>query len=88
MRAIFPHTANMVSQSNFYTGLFLITACTLMLQVIQTRILSVVAIHPVTYLRHRCRSPRTSGRVRAESCAKSRPASEPARTVALGLRAG
>jgi hypothetical protein len=33
----------MVPQSHFYIGLFLITACTLMLQVIQTRILSVVA---------------------------------------------
>ena len=32
-----------MSQRGFYSGLFLITACTLMLQVLQTRILSVVA---------------------------------------------
>ena len=31
-----------MSQLAFYIGLFLITSCTLMLQVIQTRILSVV----------------------------------------------
>jgi predicted membrane-bound spermidine synthase len=49
MRANFPHTANMVSQSNFYTGLFLITACTLMLQIIQTRILSVVAWYHLAF---------------------------------------
>src|SRR5207253_4399965 len=49
MRANFPDTANMVSQSNFYTGLFLITGCTLMLQVIQTRILSVVAWYHLAF---------------------------------------
>src|SRR6266566_1183766 len=32
-----------MSQRRFYAGLFLITACTLMLQVLQTRILSLVA---------------------------------------------
>src|SRR5438094_5713990 len=49
MRANFPDTANMVSQSNFYIGLFLITGCTLMLQVIQTRILSVVAWYHLAF---------------------------------------
>ena len=49
MRANFPSIANMVSQSKFYTGLFLITACTLMLQVIQTRILSVVAWYHLAF---------------------------------------
>ena len=44
MRANIPDAANMVSQSNFYTGLFLITACTLMLQVIQTRISHTTAV--------------------------------------------
>ena len=39
----------MVSQSKFYTGLFLVTACTLMLQVIQTRILSVVAWYHLAF---------------------------------------
>ena len=39
----------MVSQSKFYIGLFLITACTLMLQVIQTRILSVVAWYHLAF---------------------------------------
>jgi hypothetical protein len=38
-----------MSQSKFYTGLFLITACTLMLQVIQTRILSVVAWYHLAF---------------------------------------
>jgi hypothetical protein len=45
----FPDRATMVSQSKFYTGLFLITACTLMLQVIQTRILSVVAWYHLAF---------------------------------------
>ena len=49
MRANFPGIVNMVSQSKFYTGLFLITACTLMLQVIQTRILSVVAWYHLAF---------------------------------------
>src|SRR5918999_6250762 len=49
MRANFPDRATMVSQSNFYTGLFLITACTLMLQVTQTRILSVVAWYHLAF---------------------------------------
>jgi hypothetical protein len=35
MPANFPDRATMVSQSKFYIGLFLITACTLMLQMIQ-----------------------------------------------------
>ena len=39
----------MVSQSKLYIGLFLITACTLMLQVIQTRILSVVAWYHLAF---------------------------------------
>jgi hypothetical protein len=39
----------MVSQSKSYVGLFLITACTLMLQVIQTRILSVVAWYHLAF---------------------------------------
>ena len=33
----------MVSKLHFYAGLFLVTACTLIAQVVQTRILSVVA---------------------------------------------
>src|SRR5881397_3660758 len=49
MPANFPDRATMVSQSKFYTGLFLITACTLMLQVIQTRILSVVTWYHLTF---------------------------------------
>src|SRR5438874_6981044 len=49
MRANFPGIANMVSQSHFYAGLFLITGCTLMLQVIQTRILSVVAWYHLAF---------------------------------------
>src|SRR5947208_10920459 len=49
MRANFPGIVNMVSQSKFYTGLFLITGCTLMLQVIQTRILSVVAWYHLAF---------------------------------------
>jgi hypothetical protein len=39
----------MVSKPKFYIGLFLITACTLMLQVIQTRILSVVAWYHLAF---------------------------------------
>src|SRR5207249_7518957 len=38
-----------MSQPKFYTGLFLITGCTLMLQVIQTRILSVVAWYHLAF---------------------------------------
>ena len=38
-----------MSSPNFYTGLFLITSCTLMLQVIQTRILSVVAWYHLAF---------------------------------------
>jgi hypothetical protein len=49
MAANFPGTATVVSQFRFYTGLFLITACTLMLQVIQTRILSVVAWYHLAF---------------------------------------
>jgi predicted membrane-bound spermidine synthase len=45
----FPGRATLVSQSKFYIGLFLITACTLMLQVIQTRILSVVAWYHLAF---------------------------------------
>jgi hypothetical protein len=45
----FPIRANTMSQSHFYAGLFLITACTLMLQVIQTRILSVVAWYHLAF---------------------------------------
>ena len=44
-----PDRATLVSQSKFYIGLFLITACTLMLQVIQTRILSVVAWYHLAF---------------------------------------
>jgi hypothetical protein len=39
----------MLSQSKFYIGISLITACTLMLQVIQTRILSVVAWYHLAF---------------------------------------
>jgi hypothetical protein len=39
----------MVSQAKFYIGIFLITACTLMLQVVQTRILSVVAWYHLAF---------------------------------------
>ena len=39
----------LVSPLNFYVGLFLITSCTLMLQVIQTRILSVVAWYHLAF---------------------------------------
>jgi hypothetical protein len=39
----------MMSQSKFYTGLFLISGCTLMLQVIQTRVLSVVAWYHLAF---------------------------------------
>jgi hypothetical protein len=49
MPANFPGRATRVSQSKFYIGLFLITACTLMLQVIQTRILSVVAWYHLAF---------------------------------------
>jgi hypothetical protein len=49
MPANFPDRATMVSQSKFYIGLFLITACTLMLQMIQTRILSVVAWYHLAF---------------------------------------
>src|SRR5947208_17148488 len=45
----FPIRANTMSQSHFYAGLFLITACTLMLQVVQTRILSVVAWYHLAF---------------------------------------
>src|SRR2546427_5655929 len=45
----FPTRATTMSQSKFYTGLFLITACTLMLQLIQTRILSVVAWYHLAF---------------------------------------
>jgi hypothetical protein len=38
-----------VSRLHFYAGLFLITACTLMLQVVQTRILSVVAWYHLAF---------------------------------------
>jgi hypothetical protein len=38
-----------MSQLKFYAGLFLITACTLMLQVLQTRILSVVAWYHLAF---------------------------------------
>ncbi len=38
-----------MSQRGFYAGLFLITACTLMLQVVQTRILSVVAWYHLAF---------------------------------------
>jgi spermidine synthase len=38
-----------VSPGHFYAGLFLVTACTLMLQVIQTRILSVVAWYHLAF---------------------------------------
>jgi hypothetical protein len=44
-----PGAEDRLSQSNFYVGLFLITACTLMLQVIQTRILSVVAWYHLAF---------------------------------------
>jgi len=37
------------AEVKFYAGLFLITACTLMLQVIQTRILSVVAWYHLAF---------------------------------------
>src|SRR5919108_1277997 len=50
MPANFPdRTTIRLSQSRFYMGLFLITACTLMLQVIQTRILSVVAWYHLAF---------------------------------------
>ena len=42
-------TATRASQFNFYAGLFLLTACTLMLQVIQTRVLSVVAWYHLAF---------------------------------------
>src|SRR5437868_14674790 len=45
----FPTRETTMSQSKFYTGLFLITACTLMLQLIQTRILSVVAWYHLAF---------------------------------------
>ena len=38
-----------MSRLNFYTGLFLVTACTMMLQVVQTRILSVVAWYHLAF---------------------------------------
>jgi hypothetical protein len=38
-----------MSQAKFYSGLFLVTACTLMLQVLQTRILSVVAWYHLAF---------------------------------------
>ncbi|HEV2716219.1 MAG TPA: hypothetical protein VGU64_13215, partial [Terriglobales bacterium] len=38
-----------MSQRHFYIGLFLITACTLMLQLVQTRILSVVAWYHLAF---------------------------------------
>jgi hypothetical protein len=38
-----------VSPVKFYAGLFLVTACTLMLQVIQTRILSVIAWYHLAF---------------------------------------
>src|SRR5437763_2839913 len=38
-----------MSQFKFYVGLFLITSCTLMLQVIQTRILSVVVWYNLAF---------------------------------------
>src|SRR5256886_14652671 len=41
--------ARAISPLRFYAGLFLITACTLMLQVIQTRILSVVAWYHLAF---------------------------------------
>src|SRR5918999_5767808 len=47
--ANFPDSTTMLSQAKFYIGLFLITACTLMLQVIQTRILSVVAWYHLAF---------------------------------------
>src|SRR5918996_9570 len=47
--ANFPDSTTMLSQARFYIGLFLITACTLMLQVIQTRILSVVAWYHLAF---------------------------------------
>ena len=40
---------NAMSKSKFYGGLFLITSCTLMLQVLQTRILSVVAWYHLAF---------------------------------------
>ena len=49
MPANFPDSTTMLSQARFYIGLFLITACTLMLQVIQTRILSVVAWYHLAF---------------------------------------
>ncbi len=39
----------MASERNFYVGVFLITSCTLMLQLIQTRILSVVAWYHLAF---------------------------------------
>ncbi len=39
----------LVSPLNFYVGVFLITSCTLMLQIIQTRILSVVAWYHLAF---------------------------------------
>lgn len=44
MDANFPTKATAMSRSKFYFGLFLITACTLMLQVIPTRISHTVAV--------------------------------------------
>jgi hypothetical protein len=41
--------ARAISPLRFYAGLFLITACTLMLQVVQTRILSVVAWYHLAF---------------------------------------
>ena len=38
-----------MSSLNFYIGLFLVTSCTLMLQIIQTRILSVVAWYHLAF---------------------------------------
>jgi hypothetical protein len=38
-----------VSPGRFYAGLFIVTACTLMLQVVQTRILSVVAWYHLAF---------------------------------------
>ena len=40
---------SVIPQGKFYIGVFLITACTLMLQIIQTRILSVVAWYHLAF---------------------------------------
>src|SRR5262249_43447074 len=46
---VFACTMPPVKPDRFYAGLFVVTACTLMLQVVQTRILSVVAWYHLAF---------------------------------------